>query len=475
MKIHQPRKPLVETVLNVAGLPCFRALVGFFFLLASIGTSANWPVSLTNQDGKPTLSPLLEKVTDAVVNISAEQAATEAVRFYDPFFDRVFRSRAQRPPPSSGSGVIVDAEQGLVVTNHHVIENAAKIEITLADSRIYEAKLLGSDFYTDVALLQIDADNLEAIDLGNSDDLNVGDFVIAIGSPFGLSQTVTTGIVSALGRDQLDLRRNPNEHRKYTDFIQTDASINPGNSGGALIDLYGNLVGINTLIISPSGTSSGLGFAIPSNMTKSVVEQLKEYGNIHRGLFGVVLAEITADVADELELDSTQGALIVSVSPGSSAEKAGVRRDDVVVGLDGRVIEDWSDLRREIALKRVGDEFDLAIIRNSRRLDLTASVEELSTATYYIDGNENSPLAGITFSEVPENHIVYRPEAGLLVQNIDNQSNAFRYGLRENDLLIRIDRQQINSIRQLQQWQLNYRPMVVWVVRDGSQRTFELR
>ena len=261
---------------------------------------AQWPAELPSSGGRPTLSPLLKKVTPAVVNVGVQGSTSRRNNplYNDPFFRRFFNVPEQapsRPRQSVGSGVIIDADEGYILTNHHVINKATEITVTLSDGREFTAELIGSDEGTDVALLQVEAENLNELKLGDSDSVEVGDFVVAIGNPFGLGQTVTSGIVSALGRSGLNI--------DYEDFIQTDASINPGNSGGALIDFDGNLIGINTAIIAPSGGNVGIGFAIPAKLAKGIVSQLVEFGGVKRGVLGVMITTVTPALAEALDLD----------------------------------------------------------------------------------------------------------------------------------------------------------------------------
>ena len=283
---------------------------------------AQWPAELPTSGGRPTLSPLLKKVTPAVVNVGVKGSTSRRNNplYNDPFFRRFFNAPEQapsRPRQSVGSGVIINADEGYVLTNHHVINNADEITVTLSDGREFTAELIGSDAGTDVALLQVDADNLNELKLGDSDSVEVGDFVVAIGNPFGLGQTVTSGIVSALGRSGLNI--------DYEDFIKTDASINPGNSGGALIDFDGNLIGINTAIIAPSGGNVGIGFAIPAKIAKGIVSQLVEFGGVKRGVLGVMITTVTPALAEALDLDVENGALINQVVEESAAQAAGLQ------------------------------------------------------------------------------------------------------------------------------------------------------
>ncbi|ANC92400.1 Do family serine endopeptidase [Azospirillum humicireducens] len=324
--------------------------------------------------GGGTIAPMLEQVTPAVVNISVLSQAPQAENplLRDPFFRRFFNLPDQmpqgRPQVSAGSGVIVDAANGYVVTNSHVVENAQEIAVTLKDRRRLRAKLIGRDAATDIALLQIKADSLTALPLGDSDRAKVGDFVVAIGNPFGLGQTVTSGIVSALGRSGLKIEG-------YEDFIQTDASINPGNSGGALVNFQGELIGINTAIIGPAGGSVGIGFAVPVTIVRSVMEQLREYGEVRRGRLGVAIQDLTPDLAESLNLKGDEGALIAKIERGSPADSGGLRSGDVVVAVDGRAIRSATDFRNRIGLLRVGTPVQLTVVRNGGQKSVTVRTQ----------------------------------------------------------------------------------------------------
>lgn len=320
--------------------------------------------------GGGTIAPMLEQVTPAVVNISVLSQAPQAENplLRDPFFRRFFNMPDQmpqsRPQVSAGSGVIIDARNGYVVTNNHVVENAQEIAVTLKDRRRLRAKLIGRDAATDIALLQIKADGLTALPLGDSDRSQVGDFVVAIGNPFGLGQTVTSGIVSALGRSGLKIEG-------YEDFIQTDASINPGNSGGALVNFQGELIGINTAIIGPAGGSVGIGFAVPVSIVRSVMEQLREYGEVRRGRLGVAIQDLTPDLAESMSLKGDEGALIAKIERGSPADSGGLRSGDVVIAVDGRPVRSATDFRNRIGLLRVGTPVQLTVMREGGQKSVT--------------------------------------------------------------------------------------------------------
>ena len=298
----------------------------------------------------PSLAPMLEKIQAAVVNLSTTSRLQPRQNplAQDPFFRRFFNFPEQRRPGNSlGSGVIVDADKGYVITNHHLIDQADEITVTTKDGRSLRAEVVGSDAASDVAVIKVGSDKLSEIPLGNSEALRVGDFVVAIGNPFGLSQTVTSGIVSALGRSGLGIEG-------YEDFIQTDASINPGNSGGALVDLRGRLIGINTAIFSRSGGSVGIGFAIPVNMVKELMAQLVEHGDIRRGLLGVTMQDLTPALADAFGLSGASGAVVAGVIADSAAEEVGIREGDVIFKFNDTLVHDSADLRNAVGLLRAG-------------------------------------------------------------------------------------------------------------------------
>ena len=290
----------------------------------------------------------------------------------NPVFRRFFDLPEQLPERrqlSAGSGVIVDAANGYVLTNHHVVENAAEVIVTLKDRRAFQARLVGSDRGTDIALLEIDGGNLTAARFADSDDLRVGDFVLAIGNPFGLGQTVTSGIVSALGRTGL-------VRGGYEDFIQTDASINPGNSGGALINSRGELIGINTAILAPTGSSIGIGFAVPSNIAYRVMEQLSAFGEVRRGRLGIAVQSVTPTLARTLGFDRGSGVIVTAVEPGSAAEEAGLQRGDVIVAVDDEAVATSGALRAIIGLLDLGEEVQLTVLRGGNRRIIAARVSE---------------------------------------------------------------------------------------------------
>jgi serine protease Do/serine protease DegQ len=397
---------------------------------------------MNSKNGVPTLAPLLQEVTPAVVNISVKtpSAIENNPLFRDPFFRRFFNipDQAERPEQSAGSGVIVDSAHGYVVTNFHVIKDALQVTVTLKDRRQFQAKLVGTDPGTDIALLKIDGKNLQALRLGNSDLLNVGDFVVAIGNPFGLGQTVTSGIVSALGRSGLDIEG-------YEDFIQTDASINPGNSGGALVNLKGELIGINTAIIGPSGANVGIGFAVPSVMVKAVVDQIVRFGEVRRGRLGATSEDITHDLAASLGLSSTAGAIVSTVEASSPAEKAGLKAGDVITAINGKNIRSSLDLRNKIGLMPIGETVNLDLIRNGK--PLTTKVKIAKPLDMPGTEAETVPqLAGATVANFQSRSA--QGSQGVVVTKVDANSPAWMHGLRPGDIIVGVNRKKVRSVQE---------------------------
>jgi len=327
----------------------------------------------------PSLAPMLARVTPGVVNIAVRgKARTENPLLQDPFFRRFFnlpqrQQQEERETQATGSGVIVDAAQGYVLTNGHVVDNATRIEVTTKDNRRFTGKLVGRDTETDIALLQIPSQNLVAVPVGDSDRLQVGDFVLAVGNPFGLGQTVTSGIVSALGRSGLGIEG-------YEDFIQTDASINPGNSGGPLVNLLGQVVGINTAILAPGGGNIGIGFAVPINMARRVMDQIVRYGEVKRGRIGVAIQDLTPELAQAMNTNQANGAVIARVESGSPAEQAGLRTGDLVVAVNGTPVRSGTQLRNTIGLARIGDQVTLTVDRRGSEYTIPVRIDPAAAA-----------------------------------------------------------------------------------------------
>jgi len=358
---------------QTAGRRLFLSLLGASAALSLLPAPAH-AFQIDPQRGVLTVAPQLAQVTPAVVNISTRHQVPvhQNPLLQDPFFRRFFGLPEFQPPRqrqvlSAGSGVIVDASRGLVLTNNHVIENADRIVVSLYDGRQEPAEVVGTDAPTDIALLRIPARDLRAAPLGDSANLQVGDLVFAIGNPFGLGQTITSGIISALGRTGIN-------RGGYEDFIQTDASINPGNSGGALVNSRGELIGINTAILSRSGGNIGIGFAVPVNLARGVMEQLVAHGTVERGRIGVSIQDLTPDLAAAFGLDTLEGALITSVERGSPAEQAGLRRGDLVIALDGEAIRNATNLRNRVGLVRPGQSVKLTVLRDGSRYHFTVRV-----------------------------------------------------------------------------------------------------
>ena len=394
----------------------------------------------------PSLAPMLERSMPAVVNIATQGSvvAKDNPLLRDPFFEFFFNEqprqpKRQRKSQSLGSGVIVDADKGYILTNHHVIAQADTITVTLRDARRLEAKVIGTDPESDVAVIQIEADKLTALPLADSDTTRVGDFVVAIGNPFGLGQTVTSGIVSALGRSGLGIEG-------YEDFIQTDASINPGNSGGALVNLHGELVGINTAIIAPGGGNVGIGFAIPVNMASSLMQQLVEFGEVRRGLLGVTVQDFTPELAEAFDVPITQGALINEVMPDSAAAEAGLESGDIVTSVNGRAVKNAADLRNAIGLARAGSRVKLALLRDGRKKTLSAKILSKQALSSKADAI-HPRLAGATLKESDED--TDRPV--VLVAEIETGSPAWQSGLRKGDIIVAANRQSVDSLQDLKQ------------------------
>ena len=390
---------------------------------------------------KMTAAPAVKKAAPAVVNISVfGQEHSRRPQIFDFFQFPVPDGSPVEPSPGTGSGVIIDASEGYVVTNHHVIRNAERVEVRLHDRRSMEAKLIGSDPGTDIALLQIEVDNLSELPLGDSDALEIGDFVVAIGSPFELDQTVTLGIVSALGRRSI----NPIPGG-YEDFIQTDASINPGNSGGALVDLEGRLIGINTALITPARGNVGIGFAVPSNMAKTVVDQLLEFGEIRRGHLGVEIEDVSPDIAQALDLDEISGALVSRVIEDSPAEAAGIETEDVIVSVDDEPVEDRVDLRNRIGLSRVGETVQIGIVRDGRRIDKEVVIGQVQS-TSVAGATSSEKLKGVEFGEISRDHPWFGRVEGVEVQRVEAGSLAWESGLRGGDVVFAVNRRKVRSV-----------------------------
>ncbi len=406
---------------------------------------AGLPASV-NGESLPTLAPMLEQVTPSVVNIATSGTVIQqSPLFNDPFFRRFFdlpQQPRERKRTGLGSGVILDAKEGYIVTNNHVIEKADDIVVTLSDGRKFDATVVGRDPGADVAIIQVEAKNLTAIQVADSNQLRVGDFVVAIGNPFGLGQTVTSGIVSALGRSGLGLE-------SYEDFIQTDASINPGNSGGALVNLRGELVGINTAIVGPSGGSVGIGFAIPVNMAQQIIAQLIEHGEVKRGRLGFTAQDLTPELAEAFDIDRRKGVVVARVEEDSAAEKAGMRAGDVIVAVDGDAVEDSADVRNVIGLLRVGTKIEIDIIRNGKAKRLVAKIAERKSKT--IAGKKLSKkLAGaeLTLTDIDQRNGKVTPV--IMISKLQPGSAAASSGLRAGDIILSVNKRPVTTFKEME-------------------------
>ncbi len=401
------------------------------------------PLAVPGQGSIPSLADMLERVNPAVVNIatSTEERYRNPL-FEDPFFRRFFRAppQSRSRPVSSGSGVVVDAENGYIVTNSHVIRGADSIEVGLSDGRTLTAELVGQDPHVDLAVLKVEADNLLSLSFSDSSQLRVGDFVVAIGNPFNLKQTVTSGIVSALGRTGLGIEG-------YEDFIQTDASINPGNSGGALVDLNGALVGINTAILAPAGGNVGIGFAIPGDMVRPIMEQLISHGEVRRGLVGVTVQDLHPELAQAFGVAARAGVIVTRVEQGSPAAIAGLRDGDIIQQIDDRVVDETTDFHSKAAVMFIGNSVDVAYLRDGKQR--TARIKISEETQRQIAGRQLHPqLDGVLFENF------WSPDepgtsSGVLATEVNVRSKAYAFGLRPGDVVVGLNRSNVRDISQM--------------------------
>jgi serine protease Do/serine protease DegQ len=453
--------------MNLRPLAAAAALVA---LAVAAPAHAQWPERV-NGEPLPSLAPIVKRVAPAVVNIATRGSVEVPQRnpfMDDPFFRRFFDipdqpQQRRRQTQSAGSGVIVDAAKGYVVTNAHVIEGADEITVTLQDNRSFQAEVVGSDPASDVAVLKIPDEQLVDIRLADSSRAEVGDFVFAVGNPFGLGHTVTSGIVSALGRSGI----NP---EGYEDFIQTDASINPGNSGGALVNLNGELIGVNSAILTRGGGNIGIGFAIPSNMVRTIMDQLIEFGEVRRGLLGVNIYTITPDIAEAYGVKETQGALISQVMPGSSAEEAGLKAGDIVVSVNGKPVDDANELRNAIGLKRSGDSVKIEFIRDGKKRTVTAKLGEQQVAEANVPAGEIHPgLQGAELETLDASSPNFDGDPGVLVSSVEQGSPAQQRGLRQGDVIIAVNRTRVTSLREFQEVAQASQGLLMLNIRRGTQ------
>ena len=417
------------------------ALISSTLALTSAPAHANLPLAV-NGKTLPSLAPMLERTTPAVVSISVkgthevQQRVPDAFRF---FFGNPRRGQEsqERPFEGLGSGVIIDSDEGYIVTNNHVIAEADEILVTLKDGRQLEAKKIGADPESDIALLQVEADNLTEIKVSDSDQLRVGDFAVAIGSPFGLGQTVTSGIVSALGRAGLNVE-------SFEDFIQTDAAINSGNSGGALVNLRGELIGINTAILGPNGGNVGIGFAIPSNMMKNLVGQILEFGEVRRGVLGVAGRSVNGEIAKAMELETTQGGFIEQVNPDSAAAEAGLKAGDVITKVNGKTVKTFAELRGKIGSLGAGKEVDLTVVRDGKEKRFTAKLKQAEAANV-----EAASLHRMLEGAELDNNADGK---GVEISNVERGSPAESIGLKAGDIISGVNRTRTETIGDLRNY-----------------------
>ncbi|MCL1077448.1 DegQ family serine endoprotease [Parashewanella spongiae] len=436
------------------------AVLGAALTLAPVVSHAAMPVAIDGQQ-MPSLAPMLEQITPAVVsvNVSGVQVSKrqlpDAFRYF--FGPNAPKEQVQeRPFRGLGSGVIIDAKKGYIVTNHHVINNADDITIGLTDGREVPAKLIGSDSEADIALLQIKADNLSEIKSSDSDDLRVGDFSVAIGNPFGLGQTVTSGIVSALGRSGLGIEMLEN-------FIQTDAAINSGNSGGALVNLRGELIGINTAIVAPSGGNVGIGFAIPANMVHNLVDQIIEHGEVRRGILGVMGRNLDADLAKGFGLDTRHGTFVNEVQPDSAADKAGIKAGDIIVSVNERKIKSFEELRAKVASLGAGAKVTLGLIHDGDEKTVDVILGEAKQVAEKSAGALHPMLDGAALKDGNQ---------GVEITDIATGSPAAASQLQKGDIIIGVNRDRIRTLKSLRKILKNKEGAVALKILRGKTHLF---
>ncbi|EPF0315962.1 serine endoprotease DegQ [Enterobacter chuandaensis] len=410
-------------------------------LSASYPAGAALPSQVPGQAAIPSLAPMLEKVLPAVVSVQVEGTAVQSQRVPEElkkYFGDESPNQQAQPFEGLGSGVIIDAAKGYILTNNHVISQADKISVQLNDGREFDAKLIGGDDQSDIALLQVqNPSNLTQIAIADSDKLRVGDFAVAVGNPFGLGQTATSGIISALGRSGLNLEGLEN-------FIQTDASINRGNSGGALLNLNGELIGINTAILAPGGGSVGIGFAIPSNMAQTLAQQLIQFGEVKRGLLGIKGMEMSADIAKAFNINVQRGAFVSEVLPNSGSAKAGIKSGDVIVSLNDKPLSSFAELRSRIATTEPGAKVKLGLIRDGKPLNVEVTLDK-STSSSASAELIAPALQGATLSDGQ----LKDGTKGIRIDTVEKSSPAAQAGLHQEDVIIGVNRNRVQSIAEL--------------------------
>jgi len=427
---------------------------------AAAGDDEN--ISLLDKTGKAFAS-VVKKAAPAVVHVGVEKSVKSSGQQYpdffnDPFFERFFGPQFRHPPQgqqpreykeqAAGSGIIITSD-GLILTNNHVVGEADNITVLLADKRELKAKVIGTDPQSDVALIKIDATGLPVIPLGDSDKLEVGEWVIAIGSPFELNQTVTVGVVSAKGRSRIGIN-------DYENFIQTDAAINPGNSGGPLLNIHGEVIGINTAIFSRSGGYMGIGFAIPINMAKAIQGQLLEKGKVTRGWLGVVIQDVNEDLAKSFGLENAKGALVSEVSDNSPAKDAGIQQGDVIIEVEGKTITDVSNLRNMVAMIQPGTKIPVVVIRDGKKKELQVTIGEQPADFAKMGMGQDKTLQemGLTLQDLTEelaNQFGYDIDQGVLVADVAQDSPAEKAGMKAGQLIEEVNRQRVHNLKELQE------------------------
>ena len=421
-------------------------------LSASFPAGAALPSQVPGQAATPSLAPMLEKVLPAVVSVQVEGTAVQSQRVPEElkkYFGDESPNQQAQPFEGLGSGVIIDAAKGYILTNNHVISQADKISVQLNDGREFDAKLIGGDDQSDIALLQVqNPSNLTQIAIADSDKLRVGDFAVAVGNPFGLGQTATSGIISALGRSGLNLEGLEN-------FIQTDASINRGNSGGALLNLNGELIGIKTAILAPGGGSIGIGFAIPSNMAKTLAQQLIQFGEVKRGLLGIKGMEMSADIAKAFNINVQRGAFVSEVLPNSGSAKAGIKSGDVIVSLNDKPLSSFAELRSRIATTEPGAKVKLGLIRDGKPLNVEVTLDK-STSSSASAELIAPALQGATLSDGQ----LKDGTKGIRLDTVEKSSPAAQAGLHQEDVIIGVNRNRVQSIAELRKV-LESKPAVI--------------
>ena len=441
-----------------------RALFAALLLLVTTSSIAALPAEVNGQP-LPSLAPLVEATSPAVVNIRVRHTVTTRSPFGDDAFRRFFglpdMPGGSQQVQSAGSGVIVDAERGYIITNHHVVDKADEIRISTHEGVEHVAEVVGSDPATDIAVLKVDADDLTDMPIGDSDTVRVGDFVIAIGNPFGLSHTVTSGIVSALGRTGIG--------EGLEDFIQTDASINPGNSGGALVNMRGELVGINSSIISRSGGNVGIGFAVPTQIAESIMNQLLDFGEVRRGLLGVTISALDAEAAEALNAPVDNGAIISEVVPGSAAEAAGLEVQDIIVEVNNKKITNARELSTAIQLLTPGEKVAIRYFRDGKQRRTTAELGQ-QVSTTIAGGDIHPGLAGAQFAASSTSS-----SGGIEVTAVETDSPAAQRGLRGGDVITAVNRRRVTTLQQMTEIARNNRILFLLVQRGDRSLMLQIR